>query len=45
VLNPLEVKDMKEVEVEDWVEIKRVEEKQIWAITIVMLEDVILVID
>jgi len=36
---------MKEVEVEDWVEIKRVEEKQIWAITIVMLEDVILVID
>jgi hypothetical protein len=45
VLNPLEVKDMKEVEVEDWIEIKRVEEKQIWAITIVMLEDVILVID
>jgi hypothetical protein len=29
VLDPLEVKDMKEVKVEDWVEIKGVEEKQI----------------
>ena len=45
MLDPLEVKDMKEVKVEDWVEIKGVEEKQIWAIAIMMLEDVILVID
>ena len=29
MLDPLEVKDMKEVKVEDWVEIKGVEEKQI----------------